>query len=272
MLSPAQIQEFRSNGLLVVPDVVPERLRANVIDAIIEFSNISLDDKATWYQPTFSGHGIVPLHHHQALWDVRQLPLLHEIFAEIYNTEKLWVSMDRVSYKPPASAAISNWSESAVHWDCDPWRISGLSLQGLVYLTDTGEDQGAFACVPSIFQSIKDYREKHQNDENRNQPVFEDNDLIPVGGKAGSLVLWNRLMPHTSHLNFSDQHRFVQYVRMQPDSSSGSERQQRINEWQTKAPPEWAIRQRISHQLIPEPGAPASLTTLGEKLVGVTTW
>ena len=79
-------------------------------------------------------------------------------------------------------------------------------------------------------------------------------------------------MPHTSRLNTSNAHRFVQYVTMQPATTDEDDRQQRITEWQHKLPPDWAIRQRIAHQQIPEPGNPAKLTELGEKLVGVKKW
>ncbi|HIG44777.1 MAG TPA: hypothetical protein EYQ14_30200, partial [Gammaproteobacteria bacterium] len=263
---------LNEKGVLVVPDVVPEPMRSEVISAIIEFSGISLADAATWYQPNFAGHGIVPLHHHQALWNVRQYPEVHEIFSDLYDSNRLWVSMDRVSYKPPASPVSRDWSQSPVHWDCDPWQVNEISLQGLVYLTDTQEDQGAFACVPSIYADLDNYLAAHKNEKNRREPKFEARDLISVAGSAGTLVIWNRLMPHTSGLNRSGEHRFVQYVAMQQTSTLEENRQQRIREWKNKMPPEWAIHQRIGHQLIPEPGLPAVLSELGEKLVGLRRW
>ena len=98
-----------------------------------------------------------------------------------------------------------------------------------------------------------------------------DKELIAVGGKAGSLVVFNRLMPHTGRLNKSSSHRFVQYVTMQPVSDE-QQRLQRVTDWRDKMPPEWAINQKIPEQEIPEPGEPALLTELGKKLVGVATW
>ena len=59
---------------------------------------------------------------------------------------------------------------------------------------------------------------------------------------------------------------------MQPAVSLEKERQQRIYEWQNNMPPAWAIKQKVSGQDIPEPGGPAELTHLGEKLVGIAAW
>ncbi|MEX2326983.1 MAG: phytanoyl-CoA dioxygenase family protein, partial [Pseudomonadales bacterium] len=214
------------------------------------------------------GHGIVPLHHHQALWNVRQHPAVYEVFRDLYGRDDLWVTMDRVSYKPPAAARRPDWCREPVHWDCDPWSFDDLSIQGLVYLTDTDETQGAFSCVPAIYRDLDNYRAAHVAAESRRHPDVSDNDLKAITGTAGSLVLFHRLLPHTSRLNESAQHRFVQYVAMQPVGTE-ADRQQRIREWQERLPPAWAIRQKIAGQQIPEPGEPARLTELGKRLVGI---
>ena len=132
MLTKEQIDDFFTRGYLVVPNVVPLDLREQVMQAILESAKVDLNDNATWYQPSFSGHGIVPMHHHQALWNVRQHPDVHAVFSELYSNRELWVSMDRASYKPPASPTTAKWRREPLHWDVDPWQPQSLSLQGLV--------------------------------------------------------------------------------------------------------------------------------------------
>ncbi len=271
MLTDQQKQKFREDGYLVIPGLIPEPLRQDAINAILDYTKVDLNDSSTWYQPHFEGHGIVPLHHHQAFWNIRQHPPLYEVFRDLYGRDDLWVSTDRASYKPPKAPTTAHWRREAIHWDCDPWTDPPLSIQGLVYLTDTSERQGAFSCVPSIYQNLDKYLDLHKSDDERLKPVASEDQLIPVEGPAGSLVVFNRLMPHTSRLNESDTHRFVQYVTMQPVTTE-EHRLHRINEWRSKMPPIWAVRQHIKHQKIPEPGAPAELSALGEKLVGVTPW
>ncbi|MFP6808836.1 MAG: phytanoyl-CoA dioxygenase family protein [Pseudomonadales bacterium] len=281
MISDEQKAQFSDQGYLVIPDVVPLALCQQVIDAILSYTGVQLDDRSSLYQGTYMDHGymdhgIVPMHHHQALWNIRQHPSVHEVFASLYDRESLWVSMDRVSYKPPLASQTVHLEQAAIHWDCDPWNsqapaMSALSIQGLVYLTDTTKSQGAFSCVPSIYKHLDGWCTTHAFDESRANPIVPDDDLIAVEGSAGSLVVFNRLMPHTSRLNKSANHRFVQYLTMQPVTGE-KERLQRIYEWRELMPPAWAVRQNIQQQKIPESGESAVLSKLGRKLVGIDLW
>ncbi|MEM7365551.1 MAG: phytanoyl-CoA dioxygenase family protein [Pseudomonadota bacterium] len=270
-LSATQLQQFQKDGYLVVPSVVPRDLCQAVIGEIVDYCGVDLDVEDTWYNRRYAGHGIVPLHHGQAMWDLRQYPAVYEVFRVLYGRDDLWVSMDRVSYKPPVSERSKDWSEAGVHWDADPWSNNGLGIQGLVYLTDTAEDQGAFCCVPDIYRGLDEYRLEHERDEHRLRPVYDRSMIKAVGGPAGSLVVFNRLMPHSSLLNQSASHRFVQYVAM-TTAGVDAAREQRVKEWQDKMPPAWAIRQQVPGQEIPEPGDRACLSALGRKLVGVDRW
>jgi len=96
-------EELLRTGCVVVEDVVAKELCEAVVAATAAFLGIDADDPATWRRRLLHGHGIVPLHHGQALWDVRQHPPVHALFTRLYGTERLWVTMDRVSYKAPAS-------------------------------------------------------------------------------------------------------------------------------------------------------------------------
>lgn len=271
MIGEQERQAFLECGYLVIPGVLPLDLCQRVVDAILAFTGVRLDDRATWHPQRFAGLGVVPLHHHQALWDVRQHPAVYEVFRELYGREDLWVSMDRAGYKPPASDGTKDWDRAPIHWDCDPWSMDELSIQGLFYLTDTSEDQGAFSCVPSMYRNLGTWRADHAEDENRRYPRVAEQDVVAVAGGAGSLVVFNRLMPHTNGLNRSPRPRFAQYVTMSPAGGT-AERAIRVEQWQKNMPPQWAIRQKEAGQLIPEPGSPARLTELGRKLVGVDSW
>ncbi|HKI74922.1 MAG TPA: phytanoyl-CoA dioxygenase family protein [Pseudomonadales bacterium] len=271
MVGNAEREKFLEEGYLVVPDVVPTSLCEQVVDAILEFTGVDMEDPATWHQERFAGLGIVPIHQHQALWNVRQHPDVYAVFRTLYQRDDLWVTMDRAGYKPPAGEATRDWQRAAVHWDCDAWTFDGVGIQGLVYLTDTRADQGAFSCVPSIYRNLPAWRQAHANDADRRHPEVAEEDIVAVPGSAGSLVVFHRLMPHTNGLNRADRPRFAQYVTMNPVGEE-SERAARVELWKTKQPPEWAARQKVLGQQIPEPGAPAHLTELGRKLVGVDAW
>ncbi len=275
MLTRMQRDQFLADGYLVIPDVVPVTLCQQVVSMILDYHGIDPDRPDSWQGRYQGGHGIVPVHHDQSLWDVRQCPNVYKVFRALYDRDDLWVSLDRASYKPPASRKTDEFRRDPIHWDCDPWRTSELGIQGLVYLTDTAEDQGAFCCVPEIYQNLNEYLSRHEGDEQRHRPEVAgevaEKDIKALAGSAGSLVLFHRLMPHSSLINVSDQPRFVQYVAMSPTTDE-QEAAARVDQWQHRMPPVWAIRQRISSQQIPEPGAPARLTSLGRRLVGVDSW
>ena len=270
MLAESQKSQFLEEGYLVIPDVVPKLLCDTVIDAITEYASIDLEDRSTWYRRDFDGHGIIPLHHHQALWNLRQHPGLHDVFSLLYGTRNLFVSNDRVSFKPPLAEETSSWRREPIHWDCDPWTFKGLGMQGLVYLSDTDANQGAFACVPSIYQNLSQYLSDHKDDEHRRFPQVKEDDLVRVPGTKGSLVVFHRLMPHTSDLNRADQHRFVQYVTMSPASETLRDRT--IREWRERLLPDWALTQSVSGGKSRETGPPPELGPLGRKLVGLDYW
>lgn len=258
-------------GWLLIPDVVPRALCERSAAALCEFIGVDPDEPETWRNYVTHGHGIIPLHHHQALWDVRQLPALHRLFSVIYQTEKLWVSFDRGSFKVPSSFHESGFRMDAVHWDSDPRMADVMAVQGLVYLTDTPAEQGAFAMVPELYRTLDAWLAKDRTDAEARRPDVSAYPLVPVGGPQGSVVLWHRRMPHTSLANNSTQPRLVQYVTM---TTVGTEeaRVQNARECLEKRPPAWAIRQKVPGQLDPEPGPPVNLTELGARLAGTARW
>src|ERR1700678_1773008 len=95
------VEFFQENGYVVIRNVVPERLLAPVADAIWQFLEMDPNDPETWYRGGPRVGALVEIHQHQALWDTRQWPAVHEAFAAILGTEKLWVAMDRAGMKPP---------------------------------------------------------------------------------------------------------------------------------------------------------------------------
>jgi hypothetical protein len=267
----ADREQLLEQGFVVVPDVVPKALCERSAHAICEFIGVNPDVPDTWRNYLKHGHGIVPLHHHQALWDVRQLPVLHRIFAAIYGTEKLWVTLDRGSFKVPEHVHDETFRMDPVHWDGDPRLPYELAVQALIYLTDTPPEKGAFAMVPALYRTLDQWLAPGRSDAEVRRPDVTGYELVPVGGSQGSLVIWHRRMPHTSLANNSDSPRLVQYVTMNP---AGNEEARQVNAklCLEKRPPAWAVRQKVPGQLDPEPGPPVQFTALGRKLAGIDPW
>jgi hypothetical protein len=270
MISEADKRRFHEDGYLLVEGVVPESLCAAVRSTICEFLHMHADDPRTWPARQRRGHGIVPVHHAQALWDVRQHPAVHGVFAALHGTDRLWVIYDRVSFKAPDPAAELEPAEP-VHWDRHPADSGRLSIQGLIYLTDTAADGGAFCCVPDLYRGLDRYLAEHPDHGDSRRPTFDPSSIVTVPGPAGSLLVWNRGLPHSSMTNVGARPRWVQYVAMDPVADEAA-RQRRVAEFEERLPPDWAVVQNVAGQQIPEPGPTARLTVLGRRLVGLEPW
>ena len=59
-----------------------------MIDAIWEFLGMDPDDPDDWYREPHRRGGMVELYHHQALWDNRQYPRVHQAFADIWGPKR----------------------------------------------------------------------------------------------------------------------------------------------------------------------------------------
>src|ERR1044071_8525082 len=93
--------QFQHNGYIVIRDVIPAEVAANAAREIASFVGADLEDSGTWYRGASQLDGIVPLHHAQALWDIRQHPDLYEMFAEFFGDRRLMVDINRCIFRPP---------------------------------------------------------------------------------------------------------------------------------------------------------------------------
>lgn len=262
MINQSMLQE---KGYIIVPDLVPESLLQPAIEAITDFLSVNPDDPATWYQKNLGSNGIVPIHHHQAFWDIRQYEPVYRLFAELFSREDLWVRLDRASFKPPwRPAHPDEKDDSKIHLDSRPEQVFLPRYQGILYLTDTAENQGAFCCVPGLYTG-------QQATLDRSSLLFtheelEGHDIVHLDGKAGTFIVWDSRLPHGSSLNRHCKPRFSQYISMFPAYTEDN-RKERIQLWREKrAPLRW---RHHPCQLDPEPGEPARLTTLGKQLLGL---
>ena len=283
VFSQEDLNFWEENGYVVLPNAVPQENLDAMVAAIWEFLQIDPDDREGWYryQPytrdnrcsPISAAGMVEIYQHQALWDNRQHPKVHQAFAQIWGTEKLWVSLDRANMKPPAREDRPEWcNKGMIHWDTDTSKQPiPFGVQGVLYLTDTTQDQGGFQCVPGFHRSFDDWVKTQPADRNPRHPDLTGLEVKSVAGKAGDLLIWHRLLAHGNGHNTADEPRLAQYISMSPAPADISQaRQPRIDSWQERRPaPNWPGDSRDWERTHQEP---AVLTALGQKLLGVDAW
>jgi len=283
VLSENDLNFWQENGYVIIPNAVPQEQLDRTVEAIWWFLDMDPNDSNTWYKykpstrddrcSPISGAGMVEMYQHQALWDNRQHPRIYQAFSEIWDEKKLWVSLDRANMKPPARADQPAWGQSGfIHWDVDTSRQPiEFGVQGVLYLTDTAENQGGFQCVPGFNNTFDEWVKTQPEDRNPNAPDLTDLEVKSIPGKAGDLLIWNRLLAHGNGHNVSDKPRLAQYITMSPAPKDADEsRKARGLSWQERRPmPGWPGDDREwEHNHL----TPADLTPLGKKLLGVDLW
>lgn len=238
------LDQLRRDGYTVVAQAVTPELVAAAIDVV--------------RGPLEAGRwGMVPVWGHQALWDVRQHPPVHAAFAAAYGTEALWVSMDRMSVKPPGAPGL------AVHWDRDLADDDApLLLQGVVALTDAPAGAGGFCCVPELFRDRHGWLERHPDGPTWDIDL-EGHVPTPVPARAGDIILFDACLPHGSEPNGGTVPRIAQYVSMFVAGEDGTGRVELYEAGRSTFP---QYDGRV------EPWPPATLTPLGRRLLGAEPW
>jgi hypothetical protein len=204
---------WQENGYVIVNDAISKDNCIAAEHAIWEFMGTDSSDPNTWCKMP-KGHGIMlQFFHHPALAANRRSQRIHKAFAQIWGTADLWMTVDRVSFNPPEH---KDWRFPGpyLHWDTslDPPIPFGVS--GLLYLTDTGEDQGAFRCVPGFHRQISDWLKSLPPDADPRRQNLDELGAIPISGKAGDLIIWHQALPHGSGPNRATRPRVVQYISM----------------------------------------------------------
>jgi ectoine hydroxylase-related dioxygenase (phytanoyl-CoA dioxygenase family) len=280
ILTPADHAFFTANGYLVVRDIVPKTNCDAVIDAIFAFLEMDRNNPEDWYRAPHRTNGMVEIYHDQALWDNRQHSNMHQVFSEIYGTEKLLVSEDRAGFKPPQHPAHPEYADKGfVHWDTDTrvWP-QHFQVQAVLSLADTTPDMGGFQCVPGFHKDLDKWIATQPADRS---PYMPDLAALPVGMavtpipmRAGDLVIWDTLLAHGNGHNVSNRPRLAQYITMFPaERFTADDIAARIDRFDRRVPPPNARafpgdpRQRET--LL---GKPPQLTALGRKLLGADAW
>ena len=244
---------------LVIEDAVPAAACEAVRADMHEFLGLAGHPSAEWHDRVMEGDrgGFLNLSHSQALWGCRQSPRLHQAFAEIHGTEKLWVSQDICHMKLPyRKRGDSTWGDGGcyfgpgdprnnnggLHWDvhgggrdsevtgelaAQGLPTGGLwagfsersmveysdgypcSPQGVLYLSDCGEDGGGFRCCPGFHRrfnewlstippgtSLEQEDDGHWIRTHKQLAQQLEPEAVTVPARAGSLVVWHRLLPH----------------------------------------------------------------------------
>ena len=162
----------------------------------------------TWYGQDLNG---IMVQHFQdpALEIARRSPRVHKAYAQLWGTSDLWCIVDRMSFNPPEISGRP-FQGPKMHWDVSLARPIPFATQGILYLTDTAADQGAFALLPGFHHRLDDWLAGIGDADPR--MVRLDAQAVPIAAGAGDLVIWRQDLPHGATPNRSTRPRMAQYV------------------------------------------------------------
>jgi hypothetical protein len=276
--SDTDLDFFRTNGYVIQSDAVPPENLRSVVDAIFAFLGMDPDNPEDWYRPPHRTNGMVEIYQHQALWNNRQHPRVHQAFAAIYGTEKLWVSEDRACMKPPMHPAHPDYDHKGfTHWDVDTSKLPlPFRVQGVLALTDTAVDMGGFQCVPGFHRDLSAWIARQPAGRDPFKPDLaalpHGMRVTPIPMDAGDLLIWDTLLAHGNGHNVSAKPRLAQYITMFPVGDADQARA-RIDRWRERKKPTNERAFPGDPRLIEEVhGTTAELTPLGRKLLGLDAW
>jgi ectoine hydroxylase-related dioxygenase (phytanoyl-CoA dioxygenase family) len=274
VLTPQDRDFFDRNGYVVVPDVVPRENLEATVALIWEFLGMDPGDPTDWYRAPLTPGGMLEVYQHPALWNNRQHPRVHQAFADLFGTEKLWTTIDRVNMKPPQHPDHPEYDHKGfMHWDIETKTLPRpFGVQGVLYLADTDETMGGFQCVPGHHKVLEEWA-KQEPATRGEAPRPDPSETVPIPGKAGDLLIWDSRLFHGNGHNRSSRPRLAQYISMFPAERGGEEaRRDRIYRWENRLAPEarWVIGDPRNWEQ--EHGRTAELTPLGRKLLGLDLW
>lgn len=281
MLTDADHQFLADYGYVHVKGVVPKENCDAVIEMLYDFLGFDRTNPDDWYRPPLSRGGMTEIYQHQALWNNRQHPRVHQLFTEILGTEKLWVTIDRANFNPPVHPDHPEYDHPGmIHWDIDPreTHTAPFRVQGVLYLDHTPVERGGFRCVPGHHKLIERWAATGERipgapTEGRHSPG-DPSEVEPVQivGDAGDMVIWSTRLLHGNGRNTSDRPRFAQYISMLPVPDNEALRAERVADWRERRSPRasWAPGDPRHWEELH--GTTAELTPLGRKLLGVDLW
>lgn len=215
VLSAEDLAHWAEHGWVVVHDAIsPEACRATA-DAIWQAQGMAADRPDAWGLGPLQQCVFVQMFRHPALDANRRSARIHKACAQLWGTADLWTSTDRVGFNPPESCGVP-FQGPGIHWDVSLKQPIPLGIQGLIYLTDTTADQGAFALVPGMHRTVGDWLETLPAGVNPNHHAARTLTMTPIAGRAGDLILWHHALPHGPTPNLSDRPRLVHYLTMFP--------------------------------------------------------
>ncbi len=219
----SEIEFWNQNGYIVLKNAISKEACTQTRNAIWDFLGKSLDDEQSWYTQHPEQRGMmVHFSDHPTLNTNRNSTRIQKAYEQLYQSKAIYKTIDKVSFNPPITPNNS-FMGSDLHWDVSLHLPIPYRLQGLIYLSDCSENEGAFHCVPGFHNQIDNWMKNLPKNANPREYALQTLQPIPIVGEAGDMVIWNQALPHCATANYGKTPRMVQYLTYFPNEHKESE-------------------------------------------------
>ncbi|MFJ5263448.1 phytanoyl-CoA dioxygenase family protein [Streptomyces sp. NPDC088387] len=294
-LSEEDYAFWKTYGYVVVRNAISPGAAKSLLEFAWEFQGLDPDRPESWYQERefrsdldrdLHVYGFVEAYHHQLMWDNRQTQRVYDAFADVWDCDELWVTLDRLNLNPPnrgtrSRSLIEPTDEGfdiELHWDVDTTLgVLPQRVQGIIALNDTQPELGGFQCNPELFRQFEEWRIAQPAGRDPIRPSVDRTEFPVVRPDlhAGDLLIFNGLLAHGVAGNYSENGvRAVQYLSMMPALEEHEAlRASRVDSWRTLSTPDWngTLLGDADRPEADRYGA-AELNDLGKKLLGLESW
>ena len=217
VLSEQDLEFWNKNGYVIIKNAVSKKDCEDTVEAIWNYLKMDPDKSETWYNRHEDQKGLMlNFSDHKTLNKNRFSPRIKKAYEQLYNSAKIYKTIDKVSFNPPETKDFT-FLGSPLHWDISLKQPITFGFQGLLYLTDCGSNDGAFHCVPGFHNKIDDWLDNLGTNENPRNKAIETLKPEPITGNAGDFIIWNNTLPHCASANRGKSPRMVQYLTYLPD-------------------------------------------------------
>ncbi|KRB55625.1 phytanoyl-CoA dioxygenase family protein [Flavobacterium sp. Root186] len=222
VLSEQDLQFWDKNGYVIVKNAISKEDCEDTVEAIWNYLEMNPDKSETWYTRHKDQKGLMlNFSDHETLNKNRLSPRIKKAYEQLYNSAKIYKTIDKVSFNPPETKDFT-FLGSPLHWDISLKQPITFGFQGLLYLTDCGINDGAFHCVPGFHNKINDWLNNLEPNENPRNKAIETLKPKPITGNAGDFIIWNNTLPHCASANKGASPRMVQYLTYLPEDYNAS--------------------------------------------------